>query len=131
MRERPITSKKYELSANRYRELKHFVLQYPEWKSQVKDMRNTLRSPGTDGMPHGTDISDSTGNTAVLVGEVQSKIDVVEKAIEKACKTHTRKVILDAVTHGETYEKYSEYISRYEFYAERRRFFFALHCLKK
>ena len=43
---------KYQISRNRYRELKYMCLQYREKKDEIRDLRE-LSGSGYDGMPHG------------------------------------------------------------------------------
>lgn len=53
----------------------------------AKESRESLRrkagvqSPNLDGMPHGTGVSDKTGNFAVLMADLSTTIDCLEKEV--------------------------------------------------
>lgn len=54
---------KYQISRNRYRELKYMCLQYREKKDEIRDLRE-LSGSGYDGMPHGSDVTNPTAQKA-------------------------------------------------------------------
>lgn len=58
----------YELSRNRFKELKHFCLQYPEMKERLETLTNQLY----------LDEFDPTGNLAVKITEYRHAIKLIE-----------------------------------------------------
>ena len=73
---------KYHLSKHRYLELKHFCLQYPEWKERLKEITDICASdPGKLGSDR---ISNETERIAVERAVLKSKIELVEKVAMEA-----------------------------------------------
>ena len=68
---------KYHLSKHRYLELKHFCLQYPEWKQRLKEITD-IRSSDTV-MPGSDQISNETERIAIERTMLKNKIELVEK----------------------------------------------------
>ena len=58
----------YELSVHRYRELKHFCLQYPEMKEKLERLQSQLC----------LDSFDPTGDLAVKISEYKNAIKLIE-----------------------------------------------------
>lgn len=58
----------YELSIHRYRELKHFCLQYPEMKEKLAKYENQLY----------LDAFDPTGELAVKISEYKNAMKLIE-----------------------------------------------------
>jgi hypothetical protein len=52
----------WEISKERYLELRAFCRQYPQWKVEAASMLG-VSGAGLDDMPHGTDTGDPTGRT--------------------------------------------------------------------
>ena len=75
---RPVLSKrnKYYISKHRYYELKHFCLQYPEWKEEYANLAMSIGADSAvlDGMPKGSDKLDRTGENAVKLARIKEKI---------------------------------------------------------
>ena len=131
---RPETSKKnpYYISKHRQYELKHFVMQYPEWEGKLKELSGLVKVPCTDDdkiIPGS--VSDKTGDTAVLRELYSRNIDMVIKAAEE---THPRYglIIAKNVICEQTYRDWSEgqMLSRDEYYRLYRKFFYILDKLR-
>lgn len=79
-----LTLDKYGISKKRYRELRYFCEQYPEWKSEVANQA-FISSPKLDGMPHG---AGSTGNptlqAALTMQEKKERITLIEETAVQA-----------------------------------------------
>lgn len=122
---------KYWLPKHRYYELKHFCLQYPEWKKNY----NCL-----DGLPSRSSIvTEHVGggmlsNPTAIYAEARiyykDRIDMVEKAAaEAAGDLHA--LLLKAVTEGLSYEVTSPPCCKEVWYAAYRRFFWLLDKARK
>lgn len=94
---------KYWIDKHRYYELKHFCLQYPQWRKFYKAIDGLIFPTATmDGTPRGKTVSDFTAKQAVAKAYYADKIDMVEKAAEQADKD-LASYILKAVTEGLSY----------------------------
>ena len=125
------------ISRQRYYELKHFCLQYPEWKMQIAMV---------DGIQHQapyTDIPKTETNhifdpvTVIALGKeresLMRKINIVEKAAEYA-GADLKEYILKGITEGLAYSilrmKTSIPCNRNEYYEKYRKFFWLLDKLR-
>ena len=92
---RAVVSKrnKYWIPKHRYYELKHFCLQYPVWKEQLRESLWW----STDGKGSDPEWNDPTHFSVLVRESAQRKIDMVEKAC-KAADDRIDKWILKAVT---------------------------------
>ena len=61
---------KYYISKHRYYELKHFCLQYPEWKDELKNLGVDIRNANF--------IEDPTGETATRLAYLERNIRLVQ-----------------------------------------------------
>ena len=134
---RPEISKKnkYHIDKHRHYELKHFCLQYPEWKreyasySDIGPNLSKFEELYSSGMK-----SDPTANWAIKRAYYYEKIKMVEKA---ALETDyiLYKYILKAVTEGLSYTYLKTILqmpcSRDIYYKLYRRFFWILNNIKK
>ena len=68
---------KWYISKHRFYELKHFCLQYDEWKDAV-DGLTSLSSPSGDISTGGTFTGDRTGNTAVKRASMRARMEMIE-----------------------------------------------------
>lgn len=94
---------KYWISKHRYYELKHFCLQYPEWKSaylHAGDI-NTFGSV-IEFTPKSNQINDSTGNIATIRAYYRERMAIVEQAAINADSV-LYQYILKAVTEELSY----------------------------
>lgn len=91
---------KYHLSKHRYLELKHFCLQYPEWKQRLKEINDICASvPGRLGSGQ---ISNETERIAIERRVLLDKIELVEKTAMETDKSLWF-YILQGVTEERTY----------------------------
>ena len=131
---RPETSKKnpYYISKHRQYELKHFVMQYPEWEEKLKELHWIVRTPPTDSdkVTNGS-VSDITGDTAVLRELYSRNIDMVVKAAEETHPMYGL-IIAKNIICEQTYRDWSEgqMLSRDEYYRLYRKFFYILDRLR-
>lgn len=130
---RPEISKKnkYWISKHRYYELRHFCLQYPDWKKAYSKLELEV-SAGTskiESVGRTSDISDPTARLAILQSECFRKIEMIEKAAVMADEELSL-YILKAVTEA-TPVTYLQTVmgmpcSRDTFYDRYRKFFWIL-----
>lgn len=94
---------KYWIDKHRYYELKHFCLQYPQWRKFYKAIEGLIFPHAALGeTPRSKSISDFTAKQAVAKAYYADKIEMVEKAAEQADKDLSS-YILKAVTEGLSY----------------------------
>lgn len=125
MSKKDLALKRYEISKERYRELKYFCLQYEEWKKQLSSLAS-VKPQQLTGMPNGKNrISNPTADAAVKRSELTEKCALVEQsAIEADAELYP--YLLKSVTQGIPYEYINAPCGRRRFYEMRRRFFFFL-----
>ena len=101
---KPVLSTKnpYYISKHRYYELKHFCLQYPEWR---KELEQLYLEPGSLNMNYikSSIPSDRTSEIAMRRIKLQTKMKLVEQAA-LAADPGLANYILVAVTDGVNYE---------------------------
>lgn len=124
---------RYYISKHRYYELKHFCLQYDEWKELYFSVQ-FLNGQRIDGMPHGYAVSDPTFTRAELRNRCLSRMKMVEQACLDADST-IYNYILQAVTkeYSFNYLKYTLNMpcEKDYFYDKRRKFFWILSQTRK
>ncbi len=125
MSRKDLSLKKYNISKERYRELKYFCLQYEEWKRQLS-LCASLQPQKLTGMPNAKNaISNPTADAAVKAAELREKCALVEQtAIEADAELY--QYLLKNVTQGVPYEYMPVPCGRRQFYELRRKFFFLL-----
>lgn len=133
-RVRPETSKKnpYYISKHRQYELKHFVMQYPEWEEKLRELRGIVRTPPTDSdKVNNGSVSDITGDTAVLRELYSRNVNMVVKAAEQTHPMYGL-IIVKNIICEQTYRDWSEgqMLSRDEYYRLYRKFFYILDKLR-
>ena len=122
---------KYRIDKHRHYELKHFCLQYPEWKRAYADFNNpsiplsTIERVPTSNLP-----GDPTAKRAVMKAHYQERMDLIEKvAMETDRCLHG--YILKAVTENLSYtylrSKMGMPCGRDMYYDRYRRFFWLLN----
>lgn len=122
-KERDIDLLDYDISENRYRELKYFCRQYKEKQKKLHSITE-LSSPQF-GLRRGGMTSDRTGNVAIKKAKLADEIKVIEQsAMETDGELYG--YILESVTDGVPYEYLDIPSSRSGFYALRKRFFYLL-----
>ena len=130
----PEISKKnpYYISKHRYYELKHFCLQYPEWKKRVLELRNTMQTSSLIFQNLQKDCRDDTSEIAIEIFSLERKIKIVDEAV-KQLDSWIQPFIFVAVTEGYpfTYLKTVMGIpcERDTYYDRYRRFFWSLREL--
>ena len=119
----------YYISKHRYYELKHFCLQYPEWKREY----NRLEVMGVPYYSYQyvriNDISDPTAKLAIKKTYYADMMDLIEGCCDLTDEYLSGYLKL-AVTEGFSYDKLNARLyvpcSRKEFYGLYRRFFYIL-----
>ena len=125
---------KYYISKERYYELKHFCLQYPEWKKAYSILESSAHAYGcnSDNI-RSTEPGDPTAKRAIRMAYLSNKIELVEKCAKKT-DPDLSKYILKAVTEGYSYTYLSAMMdmpaSRNMFYDRYRRFFWILNQMR-
>ena len=129
---RPEISKdnKYWISKHRYYELKHFCLQYPNWKRIVLDVYNSNTSTSIiERIPSSNRPSDPTGNLAILNLYYLERIKLIENIAAETDKALSY-YILKGVTEGLSYTYLKTRLDipcgRDMYYDRYRRFFWLL-----
>lgn len=126
---------KYHIDKHRHYELKHFCLQYPEWKKMYAEFSNVsiplsmIERVSTSNLP-----GDPTAKRAMMKMQYAEKIKMVEKiALETDAYLHN--YILKAVTEGYSYTylktKLNMPCGRDMYYDRYRRFFWLLSESRK
>ena len=126
---------KYYIDKHRHYELKHFCLQYPEWKKQYAEYSNIGPNLSRFEQLYSSSMkSDPTANWAVKRAYYSEKIELVEKAARETDYI-LYKYILKAVTEGLSYSYLKTILqipcSRDHYYELYRRFFWVLNKLRK
>ena len=119
----------------RYYELKHFCLQYPNWKMQLKLIDGYQHQAEYTDIPKTitNDILDPVARVAGERERVLRWVSIVEKAAELA-GADLAKYILKGITEGVSYSilvmKMPVPCNRNEFYDRYRKFFWVLDKLR-
>lgn len=130
---RPEISKrnKYYISKHRYYELKHFCLQYKEWKDLCGSMGYSSCSEIRTGS---TEWSDKTYKSYIFLSKHLEKIKLIETCSEETSE-ELGAYILKAVTEGLSYTQlkmvYSIPCGRDMYYELYRRFYYILSQKKQ
>lgn len=88
---------KFWIPRHKYRLAVAYCQTYPEWRQELEDL-TILHSPAMDGMPHSTDVSDSTARNAMRVMRIQDKIQLIEDIVKECCSDSLYPYMLLAVT---------------------------------
>lgn len=118
---------KYHLSKHRYLELKHFCLQYPEWKKRLQEITDiSAADPGRLGSGL---VGNETERIAIEKTVLKNKIDLVEKTAMETDKSLWF-YILQGVVEERTYVYLRNTMNmpcgRNMYYDRYRRFFWLL-----
>jgi len=120
---------KYNISKNKFRELKYFCLQYDEKKERLQSIC-CLSSPRIEGVPKGSGTSNPTAEKGILIAQLKKDIEVIEQsAIETSSEFY--QYIMENITKGIPWEYLDIPLSRRSFYYMRRKFFYILSSKKK
>ena len=126
---RDLNLDKYNISQFRYRELKYFCLQYEEWKTELNNNIDAVKSTQITDMPSSHAIGDSTCNLAVRRVELFRNCELIEQmAIKADCGIYQS--IIKNVTQGIAFEYMDAYCGRRQFYLARNKFFYLLSKIK-
>lgn len=122
---------KYWIDKHRHYELKHFCLQYPEWKKVYADLDNpdiplsTIDQVRTSNVP-----GDPTAKRALKKAYYLERIKTIER-IARETDMHLHEYILKGVTEGYSYtylkSKLNIPCGRDMYYDRYRRFFWLLN----
>lgn len=126
---------KYRIDKHRHYELKHFCLQYPEWKRAYADFDDpsiplsTIERVPTSNLP-----GDPTAKRAVMKAHYQERMDLIEKAAMDA-DMYLHNYILRAVTENLSYTYLKSRLGmpcgKDMYYDRYRRFFWLLNQARK
>lgn len=121
---------KYYIDKHRYYELKHFCLQYGEWKKAYLSCSETIIFASRyERIPSSGQASDLTAKYATLRAQYASKIELIEQ-IAKEADDFLYPYILRAVTEGLSYAylktKLEMPCGRDMYYDRYRKFFWLL-----
>lgn len=124
---------KYWIEKHRYYELKHFCLQYPNWKAMLREFYG-IENPKFPRVGFSPNVSDPVLWTVEKREVYHNKIDLVERAA-KQTSDEVSDYILKAVTEGLAYENlrlmHGLPCGREMWYELYRKFFYILHCSRK
>lgn len=123
-RERDLRMEKYNISGNRYRELKYFCRQYREKQERLREMTELAAMTVQEGGRSGK-VSDVTADTAIRRETLQKDLDSIEQAAMET-DAELYGYIIRNVTDGIPYEYLGAPMGRRQFYKMRRKFFFIL-----
>ena len=123
MKDRDLKLDEYNISGNRYRELKYFCRQYREKQSLLRSITEVGSPPICGG--GGGRLSDKTASTAIRRTELQRGLEMIEQtAVEADAEIYT--YILSNVADGVPWEYLGVPYSRATFYRRVRKFFWLL-----
>ena len=122
---------KYRIDKHRHYELKHFCLQYPEWKRAYADFSDpTIPLSTIERVPTSNLPGDPTAKRAVMKAHYQERMDLIEKIAMETDKC-LYDYILKAVTENLSYTYLRSRLGipcgRDMYYDRYRRFFWLLN----
>lgn len=126
---------KYYIDKHRYYELKHFCLQYKEWKKEYAKCNDAIIfAAGVDRLPSGNMPSDLTAKYAIQRAYYAERIKLIEK-IALETDNFLYLYILKAVTEGLSYTYLKAQLNipcgRDMYYDRYRKFFWLLSESRK
>lgn len=121
---------KYYIDKHRYYELKHFCLQYNEWKkAYINCSESIIFASNIDNMPSSNTTSDLTAKYAIKKAYYGERIQLIERAAREADE-FLYPYLLKAVTEGLSYTYLRSRLDipcgRDMYYDRYRRFFWLL-----
>lgn len=121
---------KYYIDKHRYYELKHFCLQYPQWKKAYHDYSDlSIPSSMIEKFPSSNGPSDPTARRAMMRAYYEEKVKLIEDIARKSDK-YLHEYILKGVTENRSYtylrSKLEIPCGRDLYYDRYRRFFWLL-----
>lgn len=134
MKVRDLNINKYKISSKRFRELYYFCLQYDEWKKELKNLENPLKSIDLSNEIKGSGTASPTEDIAIKRLELSEKCNLIEETAKKVAGDLYEYLLL-AITKEKTFNYISLIknipCSRNTFYSIRRKFYFLLSQSKK
>lgn len=125
MKQRDVSLKKYGISKNRYRELKYYCMQYPEWIAKLGRCAS-VSAVNVTGMPTTRMSGNPTEKSAIERAELKEHCKRIEEAAMEA-DSSIYKYIIKNVTENIPYEYLGAVpCGREYFYKKRREFFYEL-----
>lgn len=125
---------RYWISKHRYYELKHFCLQYKDWKDLYNKLKGEPSHLSYSEMPRKADISNPTEKVAIAKAEYAYNMKMVED-IAKQTDTELSDYIFKAVTNGYSYNvmfmQYHIPCCKDTFYDRYRKFFWLLSSARR
>ena len=119
----------WEISKDRYIELRAFCRQYPNWVVEANSMLG-VSGAGMDDMPHGTDPGDPVFRTVERREKLMQKMELVERCAVAIDRGAWFQALLLNVTNGTSWEKIRDLhpemlknSDRTKFFKARRMFF--------
>lgn len=120
---------KYWIHKHRHYELKHFCLQYPEWKKEYLSLTEIGTSMSSDRIPSNNLPGDPTGRLAIARANLSERIELIEQ-IARDADDYIGEYILKAVTENLSYThlktKFNIPCGKDMYYDRYRRFFWLL-----
>lgn len=122
---------KYWISKHRFYEIQHMCYQYQEWKDEYRTLsEQTVSGVDYDGMPHGSNVSDPTGNAGEKLAELARKIALVEETAIEADPLIAKYILKSVTDENVTYEYLDSIMnipcSRNTYFSKRRRFYWLM-----
>ena len=124
------TKNRYWIDKHRHYELKHFCLQYPNWKKAMIDIYNSVSSTSTfERTPASNLPGDPIGDLVIMKIHYEEKINLINRIAAKTDKALSN-YILKGVTEGLSYvqlkSRFNIPCGRDMYYDRYRRFFWLL-----
>lgn len=115
----------YDISRQRYKELKAIYQQYPEYKFKADKLLG-LQGKELSDMPKGNELSNPTERQAERREYYLKRMRIIESSIMNACENDERlyRAIFQNLVYSTGYEKIrkkTRYLSEKEFYFTRRK----------
>lgn len=114
----------YNISREKYNELKYFCMQYGEKKQEIQRSKG-LKAIVNDGLPRGNETGNPTENTAVRNVMLQADLNMITDTIKEA-DAEIYPWLFKNITEGIPYEWMDVPKGRKQFYESRRYFFYLL-----
>lgn len=125
------------LNKHRYYELKHFCLQYPDWKKLISKFEDDCITAGiTADVINSGRCSSKVANLASSLAPLNEKMEMVRTAAYEACNHQFwYDILLEAVTTNQSYEDLEAQIcmmpvSRDEWHNLYKKFFWCLDKIR-
>nr|DAH68560.1 MAG TPA: hypothetical protein [Caudoviricetes sp.] len=125
VRKRDMKLSDYNISREKYNELKYFCMQYNEKKKQLRESYGLGAIVG-DGMPHGNTVGNPVERKAIRNVMLENDIELIEQTAMEA-DPDIYPYLIENVTDGISYEYMGRVPkARKQFYESRRYFFYLL-----